>query len=162
MADSWFLKLDGIAGESTDQAHKGEIDVLSWSWGVTQTGAPGGGGGGGAGAGKAEFHDLFFVTRVSRASPKLILAVATGAHIKTAVLTGTRGSGSGKAADYLVYRLSDVIVTSVQHGAADGPPTEQVSLRYAKFQVSYRRQAASGTLEPPVEAGWDLKANKKV
>jgi type VI secretion system secreted protein Hcp len=160
MAVDVFLKVGDIKGESKDAKHEGEIDVLSWSWGVTQTGSLGAGGG--AGAGKAEFHDLFFVTRVSKASPKLILAVAGGTHIKTAVLTGTRGGGSGKAVDYLVYRLSDVIVTSVQHGAAEGPPTEQVSLRYAKFQVSYRRQSPSGALEPAVEAGWDLKTNKKI
>ena len=62
MAERWFLKIDGIPGESTDVNHKDEIDVLSWSWGVTQTGGSGGGGGG---AGKAAFQDFHFVSRIS-------------------------------------------------------------------------------------------------
>jgi len=32
----YFLKLDGIPGESTDAKHKDEIELVSFSWGVTQ------------------------------------------------------------------------------------------------------------------------------
>jgi len=85
MAVDYFLKLDGIPGESTDAKHKDEIDTLAFSWGVSQSGSSGPGGGGGAG--KAVFEDLLVVARTSKASPKLLLACASGQHIKTAVLT---------------------------------------------------------------------------
>ena len=161
MAERWFLKIDGIVGESTHAVHKGEIDVLSWSWGVTQTG--GGGGGGGGGAGKPAFNDFHFVSRISKASPALFLAVATGAHHATAVLTGVRIVAKGKGLEFLVYKLSDVMVTSVQHGDSEGTvPTEQFSLNYSKFEISYSPTNAKGKLDPPIKAGWDLKTNKKI
>ena len=116
--ERWFLKLDGVMGESTDVAHKGEIDVQSWSWGVSQARSASAGGGGGAG--KASFQDFHFVTRISKASPRLFLACATGAHIKQANLTGVRDVGKGKGIDFLKFKLRDVMVTSVQHGDSEG------------------------------------------
>ena len=161
MAEHWFLKVDGIPGESTDVAHKDEIDVLAWSWGLSQAG-PAGGSGGGGGAGKAEFEDFHFVTRISQASPKLFLAAAAGTHIKWAALTGVRGSAK-KGAEYLKYKLSDVLVTSVNHDASEPEaPTEQFSLGYSKFEISYKPTTAKGTLGSSIDAGWDLKSNKKV
>jgi type VI secretion system secreted protein Hcp len=163
VADRWFLKVDGIRGESTDVAHKDEIDVQSWSWGVTNSGAPGAGSGAGGGAGRTEFQDFYFVGRVSKASPPLFQACATGNHIKEANLSGVRDVGKGKGADYLKYRLSDVTVTSYHQSDNEGGlPTDQFSLGYAKIEVSYTAQSPSGKLEPPITAGFDLKANKKL
>jgi type VI secretion system secreted protein Hcp len=160
VAESWFLKIDGIEGESTDAAHKGEIDVQAWSWGVSQTGgAPGSGGG----SGKADFQDFHFVARISKASPQLFLACATSTHHKVAALSGVRSAGKSKAADFLKYKLSDVQVTSVQHSDGEsGPPMEQFSLNYSKFEISYSPQTATGQLGPAVVAGFDLKQNKKI
>ena len=155
------MQLDGIVGESTDAAHKGEIDVQAWSWGVTH-GRPSSAGGGG-GAGKASFQDFHFVTRISKASPRLFLACATGTHIKQANLTGVRDVGKGKGTDFLKFKLRDVMVTSVQHGDTEGDlPSEQFSLNFAKVDVSYFPQSPSGKLEPPVTAGFDVKTNKKL
>ena len=160
VAEAWFLKIDGIEGESTNAAHKGEIDVESWSWGVIQTGGDAGSGGG---AGKAEFQDFQFVTRISKASPQLFLSCATGTHHKWAALSGVRSAGKSKTAPFLAYKLTDVRVTSVQHGDSEaGPPMEQFSLDYSKFEISYSPQSKSGKLEPAVVAGYDLKTNKKV
>jgi type VI secretion system secreted protein Hcp len=159
--ERWFLKLDGIMGESTDDVHKGEIDVQAWTWGVSQTRPSSAGGGGGAG--KASFQDFHFVTRISKASPRLFLACATGTHIKQANLTGVRDVGKGKGIDFLKFKLRDVMVTNVQHGDSEGDlPSEQFSLNFAKVDVSYFPQSPSGKLEPPVTAGFDLKANKKL
>jgi type VI secretion system secreted protein Hcp len=153
VAETWFLKVDGIEGESTDVAHKGEIDVLSWSWGVANTG-PGGGGGT---AGKATFQDFAFVARISKASPQLFLSCATGTHHKAASLSGSRATGKAQD-DFLKYKLTDVQVTSVQHGAGDAdPPTEQFSLSYSRFEISFTPETG-----PPVTAGYDLKLNKKI
>ena len=160
MSERWFLKVDGIAGESTDAAHKGEIDVESWSWGVTHSGSPGHGGGGGAG--KASFQDFYFVSRISAASPPLLSACATGTHIKEATLSGARGAGKNKSADFLKYKLSDVTVTSVQQAGDDVRSTDQFSLNYSKVEVSYTPMSSKGATGKPLKFGYDLKLNKKI
>src|SRR5437867_6223278 len=87
-ANDYFLKIDGIEGESFDSKHKGEIDVLSFSWGASQTGTLTAGGGGGAG--KVQMQDMKFVMKVNKASPRLMLACATGQHMKGAILTARK------------------------------------------------------------------------
>jgi type VI secretion system secreted protein Hcp len=161
VAEQWFLKIDGIDGESTNDAHKDEIDVESWSWGVTQAGSSGSGGGGGSG--HAAFQDMHFVARISKASPKLFLSCATGSHHKVATLSGARTAGKGKTVDFLKYKLSDVQVTGVQHSDSDaGAPMEQFSLQYSKFEMSYSPQTTSGKLGTAVTAGFDVVQNKKL
>lgn len=161
MADRWFLKIDGVVGESVDATHKNEIDVVAWSWGVSQP-APAGSGSGAA-AGRAHFEDFHFVAKLSKASPQLILAAASGTHFKWAALSGVRPTGQGKGAEYLRYKLSDVLVTSVNESATEPDvPVEQFSLGYSKFEIAYNPQSAKGTLGTPVTAGWDVQANKKI
>jgi type VI secretion system secreted protein Hcp len=161
VAESWFLKIDGIAGESTDAAHKGEIDVESWSWGVSRSGGTGSGSGGGSG--KAAFDDFHFVSRISAASPPLLNACATGTHIKVATLSGTRGAGKSKSVDFLKYQLSDVTVTSVQQFDNESQvPSEQFSLNYSKIEVTYKPQTTSGKIGSPVTFAFDVKGNKKI
>jgi type VI secretion system secreted protein Hcp len=86
-----FLKIKGIPGESADGAHKDEIDVLSYSWGISQTGTMSYGGGGGAG--KANFGDFNFMMRMNKATPKLMNACATGEHIGDAILSCRKAGG---------------------------------------------------------------------
>lgn len=163
VSERWFLKVDGITGESTDAAHKGEIDVDAWSWGVANSA----GGGSGGGAGRAQFDDFQFVSRISSASPPLLSACATGTHIKQATLSGVRGAGAGagkaKSGAFLKYQLSDVTVASVQQADTETTvPTEQFSLRYAKVEVTYTPTTSSGKMGVPVTFGYDVKANKKI
>jgi type VI secretion system secreted protein Hcp len=161
VAERWFLKLDGIVGESTHVAHKGEIDVEAWSVGVTQDSPRGSGSG--RGAGKPEFDDFHFVSRLSSASPPLLLACATGSHIKEAFLSGIKQSESAKTGEFLKYRLADVQVTSYhQSGADDGAPTDQFSVSYSKIEVTYTPTAASGKAGQSVKAAYDLKSAKKI
>jgi type VI secretion system secreted protein Hcp len=108
-----FLKLDGIKGESADAKHKGEIDILSFSWGVQQTGTSASGGGGGSG--KVKFHDLQITKKTDAASPLLMLNCANGAHLKEASLT-VRKAG-GEQLEYLKIKLTDVLVSSYQPSA---------------------------------------------
>jgi len=155
----YFLKIDGIDGESTDNKHKNEIDVLSWSWGETQSGTMAGGGGGGAG--KVAMQDFHFVMKVNKASPKLLQACACGEHIKKAVLI-CRKAGKDQQ-EYLKITLSDLIVSSYQTGGSSGSdilPTDQISLNYSKIEVEYKEQKADGTLGGAVKGGWNLKENK--
>jgi type VI secretion system secreted protein Hcp len=157
MAD-YFLKVDGIQGESTDAKHKGEIDVLAFSWGVGHAGAASTGSGGGAG--KPVFDDLLVVARTSKASPHLWLACASGTHIKTAVLTARKAGKPPQ--EFLTIVLSDVVVASYEVDASDEePPLDQVSFSYAKVETHYTPTDKTGKAQPPVSAGWDLKSNTK-
>jgi type VI secretion system secreted protein Hcp len=160
-AVDYFLKIEGIEGESQDSKHKGEIDVESWSWGETQTGTHAAGGGGGAG--KVSMQDFHFVMKVNKASPKLMLACANGEHIKKAVLT-CRKAGKEQQ-EFLKITMSDLLVSSYQTGGSghsDIVPTDQISLNYSKIEFEYKEQKADGSLGAPVKSGWDLKANKAV
>ena len=158
MAVDYFLKLDGIEGESADKAHAKEIELLSFGWGVSQAGA---GAHGGRGVGKAIFQEFVFGARVSKASPKLFLASASGQHVKSAVLTCRRSGGA--QLEFLKIKLSDVLVSSYQVGGSfPEEPLDQVSLTFARIDVEYTPSSQRGKAEPSVKAGWDLKANKKV
>jgi type VI secretion system secreted protein Hcp len=157
-AFDYFLRIDGIAGESTDAKHKGEIDVQTWSWGESQAIAANPGGGG-AGTGKVSMTDLHISANLSKASPQLLLACAAGTHIKSAVLTGRK---AGKAqAEFLTFSLSDVLVSSYQAGGATAEaPLDSISLNFSKIEMTYREQTAKGSLGPAIRVGWDRKTNK--
>jgi type VI secretion system secreted protein Hcp len=157
----YFLKLDGIDGESADSKHKNEIDLESWSWGETQGGTFSAGGGGGAG--KVVMQDFHFVMRVNKSSPKLMEACASGEHVKKAVLT-CRKAGKEQQ-EYLKISFSDCLVSSFQTGGSGGSdivPCDQISLNFSKIEYEYKEQKADGTLSGAVKAGWNLKENKKV
>jgi type VI secretion system secreted protein Hcp len=157
----FFLKMDGIPGESQDVKHKGEIDLESFSWGETSKSGPSAGTGGGAG--KVSMQDFHFVTRVNKASPLLLLACATGKHIKEAILTA-RKAGKGQQ-DFLVFKFTDILISSYQVGGSEAGgevPMDQVSFNFARVDLEYRLQKPDGSLDSPIKAGWDVKKNKQV
>ena len=156
----YFLKINGVEGESTDDKHKNEIDVLSWSWGETNSGTQAYGGGGGAG--KVAMQDFNFVMTYNKASPKLMLNCATGAHIPDATLTCRKAGGEQQ--EYLIVKFSNLLVSSSQTGGSSGDvvPVDQISLNYEKIEWEYKPQDEKGATGSPVKAGYDLKANKKV
>ena len=157
MAASIFARIGTIKGESLDARHKDEIEVLSWSWGVSQSGATAHGGGGGAG--KASFHDFNFTHHVDRASPALMRACATGEHLKDATIT-VRKAGKGQQ-EYLVVKLNDVLITGVVHGGTSGAAaSETVSLVFAKVDFEYKPQKADGSLDAGIHFKFDIKSSK--
>lgn len=145
MAD-YFLKLDGVDGESTDSKHKGEIEIESFSWGATNTPASTRGGGGGGGAGKVSMQDFHFVMRTSSVSPTLMQAAATGKQFAKATLMGRRAGA--EQSDFLKVRMADILVSSFQIGGSAGGdvPMDQVSLNFAKIEIDVARQNADGSL----------------
>ncbi len=158
-AVDYFLKIDGIDGESKAHGHIGEIDVESWSWGESQSGTHSAGGGGGAG--KVVMQDFHFVMKVNKATPKLILACAGGDHIKKAVLT-CRKAGKEQQ-EFLKITFTDLLISSYQTGGSGGSdivPTDQISFNYSKIEYAYREQKVDGTLDGPININWDLKAGK--
>ena len=157
MAIDIFAKLGDIKGESTDSKHKDEIEVLSFSWGVSNPASHGAGGG--AGAGKATFQDLSIVHRIDKATPSLFAACATGEHLKDATITH-RKAGKGQQ-EYLIVKMNDVLVTGVVHGGAGGSPaSESVSLVFAKVDLEYKPQKADGSLDAGIHFKYDIKGNK--
>ena len=160
-ATDYFLKLDGIKGESKDDKHKDEIDLESWSWGASNAGSHSGGGGGGSG--KVSMQDFHFTMKMNNATPKLMLACATGDHIKEATLTCRKAGGTQQ--EYLKVKMSDLLVSSYQTGGSGGGgvvPTEQISLNFSKIEYEYAPQDEKGKLGAPIKSGYDLKLNKKV
>jgi type VI secretion system secreted protein Hcp len=160
MAIDMFLKIDGIQGESTDARHRDEIDILSYTWGESHPAAASSGGGG---AGRVTMQDFHFSMHLNKASPKLFLACASGAHIRNAILT-VRRSGENPI-EFLKWTFTDVTVASYQTGAIVPPgelPTDQLSLRFAKIETEYTPMNRNGTLGMPIKAGWDVTANRPV
>lgn len=136
MAFDAFLKLTNIPGESADAKHKDEIDIESFSWGLSNAGTVLGGGGS---TGRASFTDFSFTAGSSKASPLLFEYCAIGKHIQDATLT-LRGAGEeGQAEEFYVVKLQDVLVTLyTQGGAAEGDhPMDEFALRYQEIDVNY-------------------------
>lgn len=155
-----FLKLEGIDGESEDDKHSDEIEVLSFSWGGSNSG--GSHTMAGSGVGKSDFQDISFAKSVDKATCDLIAAVAVGKHIDEAVLT-VRKAGGDDPLEYLVYTFDDVYVSSYQVSGSGGNdlPMESFSLSYGKFNVKYQKQNEDGTGEPAGEVTYSLKKAKK-
>jgi len=160
MATDMFIKFTPeLKGESKDKVHKDTIDVLAWSWGVSNSGSAHTGGG--MGAGKANFQDLSFTKYVDLASADLIYDCASGKHLDKAELI-VRKAGE-KPLEYLTITLTNVLVTSVSTGGSGGEDrlTENVTLNFSKFQLDYKEQAKTGSEAGKGKVVWDIAANSK-
>ncbi len=160
MAVDMFLKLDDVKGESVDSKHAGTIDVLAWSWGMSQSGTTHTGTGGGAG--KVNVQDISITKYIDKSSPVLELSCCNGKHFKEAVLT-VRKAGE-KPLEYLKITLKDIIISSVSLGGSGGEDrlTENVSLNFAEFKTEYVPQKKDGTGDAAIEAAWNISQNVKV
>jgi type VI secretion system secreted protein Hcp len=157
----YFLKLDGVDGESTDEKHGKEIELESWSFGANNAGSFSSGGGGGTG--KVAMSDFHFVKKTDKSSAKLLTACCVGEHIKTATLV-CRKAGKEQQ-EFLTIILSPVVVSSYQTGGSAGSdvlPMDQVGLSFGKIEYKYKEQKPDGSLGGEVVGGWDVTTNKKV
>lgn len=157
MSVDMFIKIKDIKGESQDKTHAGEIDVLAWSWGGSQSGT--GHTGGGSGAGKVNIQDISFTKYVDGASTALFQAMCKGTHIKEANLV-VRKAGD-KPLEYIKLKMEDILVSSVSTGGSGGEDrlTENISLNFTKFKLEYFVQDEKGAGKPAGELGWDIAAN---
>jgi len=155
MADI-YLKLDGVTGESKDQSHPDEIEVLSVSFGMHNSGSFGQGTGGGTG--KVSIQDLVLTKYVDKASPTLMIKCAKGDHIDTGKLT-VRKAGTGQQ-DFYIIDLEKIVVSSVTNGGSNGGGdrlTENISLNFNKVTINYAPQKDDGSLDTKIEFSWDAE-----
>lgn len=170
MAVDYYLKIDGIEGDSQDEAHKNEIELIAYDWTETQSGTFAQGGGGGAG--KVNMENFEFMMFTSKASPKLMLFCANGKHIKSAILT-CRKAGEGQQ-DFCSITMSDVIISkyrTMSHAPSSiaknanvttEVPIDQVCLNFGKIEFEYKTQKTDGAMDAPVKAGYNVKTNTTV
>ncbi len=156
-AVDYFLKIEGISGESTDGGHQGWIDVMSFSWGASKPASLGS-----TQAGRASFGDIMIVKPVDKSSPRLYLACAAGQQFSTATLQGTRLVSGGLALLRVVYyeiTLTNVIVSSIKPGNMNTSgtyPTEMVSMNFGKIRWTYRQYSPTGQLVAVIITSWNL------
>jgi type VI secretion system secreted protein Hcp len=157
MAVDMFIKIDTVDGEAQDSKHKKEIDVLSWSWGMSNAGSAHSGGG--AGAGKANVQDLSFSKWVDSATPKLALACCAGKHFKDAVLV-VRKAGE-KPVEYLKIKMETVLISSISTGGSGGEDrlTENITLNFSKVSLDYVPQDDKGSPGTAIPMAWDIGSN---
>lgn len=157
MSVDMFIKLGDIEGESVDDVHAGEIDVMAWSWGMSQSGSTHSGPGGGAG--KVAVQDMSVTKYVDKASPVLMKYCCNGKHIEEAVLT-VRKAGETPL-EYMLLTMKHVLVSSITVGGSGGEDrlTENVSLNFAEFQTEYVPQMPDGSGDASVITGWNIAKN---
>ncbi len=161
MATDAFLKIKTIPGESSDAKHPDEIEVLSFSWGVSQQATVSGSTGGARTKGRSDHQDLHITKTLDKASPKLFLACCNGEHIAEMTLTLLRQTGKEKQ-PYMKYLMTDVLVSSFAgSGASDGDSAEQASFNYGKIELIYTAtDHKTGAAKGDVKAHWSVIENK--
>ena len=160
MAVDMFMKIGDVKGESKDDKHKDEIDVLAWSWGMSQSGTTHLGTGGGAG--KVSVQDISFTKYIDKSSMNLITACCNGKHYPEAKLT-VRKAGENPL-EYLTITMKDCLITAVSTGGSGGEDrlTENVTINFAQFVAEYKPQKADGTGDAGVFSKWDIAKNVKL
>jgi type VI secretion system secreted protein Hcp len=155
MAVDYFLKLDGIQGESADDKHKNEIQVLSWSWGASNVSSVAGTGG--SGAGKADLSDVSMMLNFDKSTPKFFKSICLGTHIPTGELTATK---SGADKPYLKVGFHEIFITSLQMSAAGEVPSVSLSFTYNEIKIDYSMQDDKGNIASTGPISYDIKKNK--
>jgi type VI secretion system secreted protein Hcp len=153
MATDTHIKFDGVEGEATHADHKGEIEVLSWSWDISNAG---GISGGGSGKGKADPGDFYFNHLYDKASPNLAKKCAQGLHFKEVTVT-SRKAGEGQK-DFLKITMKEVFISSCSPAAASGGEiAEAVKMSYGSIDFAYKPQDETGKMGGEVKFGWNVK-----
>jgi len=155
-----FMQIEGIEGESTDDAHKGWIEILSFNHGVSQAASGATSATGGGSTQRADFQDFSIVKVLDKSTPLLNKNCAFGATLKTVKIHLCKATGEGQAV-YMEYTMTDAIISSVSiGGGGGGEPTESLTFNYGKFDWNYIHLDRRGKKAGNVPAGWDLQANK--
>lgn len=143
MAVDIFLKLGDVQGESVANGHADEMELLSWSWGCSQTGSTHTATGGGTGS--CNVQDLILSKYVDKSSPTMVQACCAGTHFPEATLT-MRKAGGTSPVEYLKLKLSEVLVASHQFGMSGtgDRAMETITLNFAEYNMEYQPQDSNG------------------
>lgn len=156
MSTDTHIKFDGVDGEAGHKDHKGEIEVLSWAWGVTNASAVAGTG---SGKGKASPGEFTFMHNYDKSSPILAKKCAEGVHFPSVVVTA-RKSGEGQK-DFFKVTMKEVVITSVSpSGAAGGDIAEAIGMTYGAIEFGYKPQDDKGGMGGEVKFGWNVKSTE--
>lgn len=152
-----FLRLDQIKGESRDITRAGDIDVLAWSWGASNSGTTHTGT---ISAGKANVQDISVTKFIDKSSPTLLLNTMNGTHIASGELV-VRKAGLKQPLEYLKIEMKDILITSLSTGGSGGEDrlTENVSLNFGRYRLTYTPENQDGTVGSPVVVEWNIAEN---
>jgi type VI secretion system secreted protein Hcp len=156
-----FIKIGDVAGESTDKVHAGKIDVLAWSWGLSNSGTTHTGGGGGSG--KANVQDISFTKYADKSTPTLMAATFSGKHFPKANLIVRKAGGKGAPIEYIKIEMEEVLITSISNGGSGGEDrlTENVTLNFAKVKYEYTGQKPDGTPDTTIPVTMNIAENNE-
>jgi type VI secretion system secreted protein Hcp len=158
MAVNAYLKIDGVTGPSTSKT--GFIDILSFSWGVSQTSTYGTGASGKeAKAGRADLANLTIMKVLDNTSTTLFNHCASGDILKSVILLYDKPVGD-KQDDYYRIYLQDALITSVQQSGSSENPVESVSFAYQAIELAYKPEKDDGSLDAATPKGYDLETLK--
>jgi len=157
MAVDMFIKIGDVKGESRDNTYKDQIDVLAWSWGMSQSGTTHVGGAGGSG--KVNVQDLSFTKYQDLSSTELLIACCNGKHFPEATLV-VRKAGENPV-EYLKIKMTEVLIAAISTGGSGGEDrlTENVTLNFAQVGVDYVAQKADGTAGDTKNMTWNIAEN---
>jgi type VI secretion system secreted protein Hcp len=152
-----FLNITGILGESQEVNHMDWIDIAAFNWSEAATVVASG-----RAAGLATIKDFVFTTQTSRASPKLLLAVATGQIFTKATLECWTGGGEQTGVEFLKFQFDNVIITSynIAGSATDYRPLDQFSITFSRINMTYWMIDESGNQAGSVSAWYDLTTHR--
>jgi len=155
MAVDYFLKLDGIQGESVDKNFTNQIQVLSWGWGASQVSSVAANGG--SGAGKVNVSDFSVATYFDKATPKFFKNICAGTHVKTGTMSAVKAGANGKP--YLKVEFGELFVTGIQMSAQNEIPTVNLSFSYNDITIDYSAQDEKGNVVSTGAVSYSVKEN---
>jgi type VI secretion system secreted protein Hcp len=173
MAVDYFLKIDGVKGESQDDKHKDEIQIMSFNWGASNSSSMQIASGGGVG--RADVRDIVVKKYMDLSSPLLAQSCISGKHFASMVLTGRRQGET--PLEHVIIKLTNAIVSGYEIGGGlddlsaddykgDGPApfaeTELVKFNFEEYSFKYVQQTDKGGAGSNVQQGWNVRSNKKV
>lgn len=153
----YYLEVDGIEGDSKHDSHRGWIDVLSFSWGVTHS--TGSGQGGAGSAGKPVFQDFSWSQIVDSSIPSMFVELTQGRHIKEVTLDVVR-PGDKSSSPFFQMTFENVLLSSLSVAGSGEEPVASLSFSYSKIELVYTPQDPKGGAGSAVKGGWDLKNAK--
>lgn len=155
MAVHSHLFIDGVDGPSTSRTN--HIDILSFSWGVSNTSTYGTGASGmESKAGRADFSNLTIMKVSDKTTPLLSDHCSSGNILSKVYILYSKPVGD-KQQPYFRIWIKDALITSHQISGSAENPTESVSFAFQAVEVAYAPEKDDGSLDAAVRKGYNLE-----